>query len=93
MSRDALESKDYEQDSSNVLNITDLYVKHEYRNQSYGTKLLEQAIQLARDRHCECITLDDCSDRFKSNHNIYIKLGFKYIDLNFPEMILIIKND
>jgi GNAT superfamily N-acetyltransferase len=89
----ASQSKDYQQDSPNILNITDLYVKHEYRNQSYGTKLLEQAIQLARDRHCEFITLDDCSDRFKLHHNIYIKLGFKYIDLNFPEMILIIKND
>jgi GNAT superfamily N-acetyltransferase len=75
-----------------VLNITDLYVKHEYRNQSYGTKLLKHAIQLAKECNCESITLDDCSDRFKSPHNIYVKLGFKYIDPNFPEMILIIRN-
>ena len=73
-----------------MLNITDLYVKHEYRNQSYGTKLLKHVIQIARERNCESIILDDCSDRFKMPHNIYVICGFKYIDDNFPEMILIL---
>jgi len=76
--------------SSNVLNITDLYVKHEYRNQLYGSKLLEQAILVAKERKYESIILDDCSDRFKLPHNIYIKFGFTYIDNNFPEMIYIL---
>lgn len=97
MSKGTLQSKDFEGGniasltcyySLQELNITNLYVNHEYRHQSYGSNLLEHAIQIAKSYKCKSIILDDCSDRFKLSHNIYIKFGFRYIDTNFPEMIL-----
>lgn len=53
-----------------------------------GTLLLYAVILYAyHNFDVENITLDDMSDRFGMQNNIYIKLGMKYIEPCMPEMI------
>jgi len=53
----------------------------------YGTVLFLYACEEAKKRNIELVELDDCSDRYRKPHNIYIKLGMNYIDDYGPEMI------
>jgi GNAT superfamily N-acetyltransferase len=59
-----------------------------YQNQGYGIKLLKYIIKLCKTLNIKKIILDDCSDRFNHNNNIYLKCGFKYLIKNHPEMVL-----
>jgi hypothetical protein len=54
----------------------------------YGTHLMMKAAEGAKTRGIENITLDDFSDRYRVDHNIYIKLGLTYEDHDGgPEMV------
>ena len=58
--------------------ITSLYIDSEFRNQGYGKKLLELFLTEAFSYNALHVELDDCSDNYRKQHNIYIKYGFKY---------------
>lgn len=68
-------------------NIDYLYTYAEFRFGGYATKLL-QILDLFCIRHnIDEIRLDDDSDRFGMNNNIYLKNGFIYVENGHPEMI------
>ena len=53
----------------------------------YATHLFLHSCRQAKKRGISIITLDDCSDRYRKNGNIYTKLGMKYSDeTGGPEM-------
>lgn len=58
--------------------ITSLYVNPIYRNNGYGMKLMKDFLTKGYGLGVIHIELDDCSDNYRKNHNIYIKCGFKY---------------
>jgi GNAT superfamily N-acetyltransferase len=67
--------------------IIDLYTIRQYQNQGCATYLINQVISFCRKKGINIITLDDCSDNFNQINNIYLKAGFTYIEVGFPEMI------
>jgi hypothetical protein len=69
------------------LHIIDLGTKTELRGLGYATILLKIMINEAYKLKCKTITLDDASDMFQKQNNIYLKLGFEYINKGQPEMI------
>jgi GNAT superfamily N-acetyltransferase len=71
-----------------VMFLSDLNTLPEYRRQGYATQLIRRAIWEARRNGCTKIKLDDCSDGFNTEHNIYLKTGFTYRQKGLPEMIL-----
>ena len=74
--------------SASELYIQECYVKKEYRNQGYATRLLAFVKDYALKNVFACITLDDATNRFGKPNNIYIKNGFEYIDASEgPEMV------
>jgi ribosomal protein S18 acetylase RimI-like enzyme len=75
---------------NNICNINSLNVNEKYQNQGYGSILLYNLIEYCKNNEINNITLDDMSDRFNQQNNIYIKFGFKYIMEGFPEMELFI---
>lgn len=53
----------------------------------YGTQLFLYACNEARKKGISIVKLDDCSSRYRQDHNIYTKLGMKYEDaVSGPEM-------
>lgn len=50
----------------------------EYQNKGFGILLIEQILNEAASNGVVHVELDDCSDRYRNNHNIYINCGFKY---------------
>ena len=70
---------------NNQMDIIDVHssIKHK----GYATALLVYASKEAIKKGISIITLDDCSDNWNKPHNIYIKIGFEYIDSSSgPEM-------
>jgi hypothetical protein len=67
----------------NLININ-----NKYQNLGYGTLILSKLIDYCKNNKIINILLDDMSDRFNEKNNIYIKNGFKYLQKDFPEMIL-----
>lgn len=75
------------------LNIQYLNVKEGHRGKGYGSFLvLYQIKELLKEKEIEEIKLYDISKRFGEKENIYIKLGFNYIEnkkmLGIPKEIL-----
>lgn len=77
---------------NNICTITSFIIKEEYRNNGYGTFLLKKIIRYCLKNNIKKIELDDMSDNFNKENNIYIKNGFRYIENGFPEMILLFNN-
>ena len=69
--------------SSTELRITSLFVQEEFRGQGLATKLLKRAIYEARRNSCSIVTLDDFSDTGR----VYLKMGFRYVEEPYPEMV------
>jgi len=67
--------------------LCSLYVDKSYRNDGIGSLLLNQLIEFAKNQRITQIMLDDMTDRYRKQHNIYLKHGFKYINEFGPEMI------
>jgi GNAT superfamily N-acetyltransferase len=67
--------------------MTVIDIKSTYTGKEYGSHLLVHACNEAKKRGITKVILDDCSDRYRAEHNIYIKLGLTYDDCVFgPEM-------
>ncbi len=56
--------------------IEDLFVQEEYRGRSFGTKMMQAAIEEARKKGCYKILATSRHQR-EAVHNLYHKLGFK----------------
>jgi GNAT superfamily N-acetyltransferase len=70
--------------------ILSLYTEKPFRNKGYATYLLKYAIDYCRSKGVHRIVLDDCSDNFKKQNNIYLKCGFRYVEDDLPEMKIIL---
>lgn len=69
----------------NRLYITWLYVPENHRQKGIGTSMIFVLLNYAR-----CATfveLDDMSDRYGKQYNIYTKYGFKNVYCGYPEMV------
>ena len=66
--------------------ISHLYVPLVLRRRGIGKKLLFEVAFECLKNGCECIKLDDTSDRYRSKKNIYVECGFKYESNSGPEM-------
>jgi GNAT superfamily N-acetyltransferase len=82
---------------SKCCNITNLFVDVKIRKKGIGTMLINECFKIC-DKIVNYYELDDMTDRWNKKNNIYLKTGFKYIDMdngyaNGPEMIkIVIKN-
>lgn len=74
----------------NDCHIISININNIYQNKGNGTTLLYNLIKYCKNNNIKTIFLDDMSDRFNQQHNIYLKFGFTYIEYGFPEMKLII---
>ena len=52
----------------------------------YAMHLLKKACKEALSNNIINIILDDCSDNYRQNHNIYTKMGLQYLEEYGPEM-------
>lgn len=69
--------------------IVGLSVKPPFQNLGIGSKLLEKILAYAKNSGKTMIKVDDMSQRYRCEHNIYSKFGFKYEDqISGPEMEL-----
>lgn len=69
--------------------IMSLMTQENMRGQGYATRLLQSAIKLAHETlTVDYISVDDCTDNFRKDHNIYINNGFKYVEKFYPEMVI-----
>ena len=68
--------------------IMDFEIVYNYQNKGYGSILLNNIINYCRFHNIDKIILDDMSSRFNTKSNIYLKFGFKYLELGYPEMEL-----
>jgi|LauGreDrversion4_2_1035121.scaffolds.fasta_scaffold11925_1 GNAT superfamily N-acetyltransferase len=68
--------------------ILDLLIYKSCRGKGYGNFLIQFLYNHIVNNHKEIkkITLVDCTSRYRKQNNIYIKLGFKYIDDKEPDM-------
>lgn len=70
-----------------TLMLQGLHVVPELRGNGIGSHILAHIQAYAVANGYECIELDDMSDRFGHPRNIYLKHGFRYINLeDGPEM-------
>ena len=68
--------------------IISLYTEELFEGKGYGTLLLKLVENFATRNKVSKIIVDDCSDRFGQEKNIYVKFGFKYVVPGHPEMEL-----
>lgn len=73
-----------------ICTLLSINICKKYRNNGYGTFLLETLIEYCKDNNVIKIELDDMTDNFNCQNNIYVKIGFEYINVGFPEMELIL---
>lgn len=66
--------------------ITLLYVPFVERGRGYAVTLLGSLAEMLADDGCCRIELDDMSDRYRSKHNVYTRVGFHYSGRCGPEM-------
>jgi GNAT superfamily N-acetyltransferase len=78
-----------EEGSAHIMNLLTV---EPYLGNGYASKLLNHLIDnvLKKDGQYNSLTVDDMSDRFMQNHNIYIKHGFTYLVDGLPEMVLLL---
>lgn len=73
--------------SIGYLSVNENLNDFELRHSSIGSFLLYMAISYAEYEGIETIKLDDDSDGFRTDNNIYLKIGLKYEEDYGPEMI------
>ena len=66
-----------------VLSILSVHSEESQRRKGYARYLISAACLDAADEGVEKVVLDDMTDNFG---HIYIRLGMKYIDPEYPEM-------
>ncbi len=52
----------------------------------HGTYILNYIKKICVENNINVIKVDDCSDNFNKENNIYLKNGFKYNQYLYPEM-------
>ena len=67
-----------------ALQVTTVYVAPEFRGRGVATLLFQRLFTLQPAMVCH---LDDCSDRFGQEDNLYRRLGFWYVEPGHPEML------
>jgi ribosomal protein S18 acetylase RimI-like enzyme len=78
----------YYDDEEDSITVQWFWVNEKHRGCGYGNKLLKNLIDNYKD-FIEKIELDDMSDMYRKDNNIYVKNGFRYTDSFGPEMELI----
>jgi hypothetical protein len=74
---------DYNNKSMTIINLIS-----NIPNKQYATNLILYASMEAKKRKIKSITLDDCSDNYRTKNNIYSNIGMVYEDdITGPEMI------
>jgi GNAT superfamily N-acetyltransferase len=68
--------------------LTWIKTQNKHQKKGYASKLLNHMIYYCRNNEISEIKLDDTTDNYRKNNNIYINHGFKYLDENGPEMIM-----
>jgi GNAT superfamily N-acetyltransferase len=72
-----------------VLLLEDLVIRHEHRGQGYGSRLLQHAIDFARQKKFLRITL--LTDRPSESRKFYLKHGF--VESGMVPMRILFSND
>ena len=67
--------------------ILGIHTSLNQRNKGYASLLIIISCIIAEKFGLDRIELDDCSDNFKKEKNLYTNLSFRYIEDGFPEMI------
>ena len=67
--------------------LQSVFTPPDERRQGIATSLILRLVAYCREQHgVTVIELDDMSDHYRQNDNIYLKLGFKYLEETGPEM-------
>jgi len=66
--------------SAPIVTVQYLHIDPQYRGRGYAVDLLTKVIDIGMKHKCTFIELDDASDNYRSEHNIYVKLGILYTD-------------
>jgi hypothetical protein len=69
------------------IGILGIHTSLNQRNKGYASLLIVISCIIAERFGLDIIELDDCSDNFKKQKNLYTNLSFRYIEDGFPEMI------
>ena len=64
-----------------------LLLKSNIRNRFFGSTVFLHACKEQIKKGITIVELDDCSSHYRQPHNIYIKLGLKYVADCYPEMV------
>ncbi len=75
-----------------VATINSIFVKPEFRNKGWAMCLIKEFVKRAQELGAVRVEVDDCTDRFRVEHNLYVKCGFKYRDSYGPEMHANVRN-
>jgi GNAT superfamily N-acetyltransferase len=76
----------YTDDNSEEANITSLNVLDEFKGKGLAYYLLLKTIKYLNSVGILGVTLDDTTDKYRQQDNIYLILGFKYLCDYGPEM-------
>jgi len=77
-------------DDSEEAKVTTVYVNPQYYGKGLATELFKMVIQYLKELDFISIVLDDMSDNYRKSNNLYLKLGFKYVNEYGPEMIMLL---
>lgn len=66
--------------------INHVFVPASMRNRRIATTLIAKYAALCKEQGVRVIDLDDTSDRFRSDCNLYVSVGFAYVRDGWPEM-------
>lgn len=76
--------------NGNTIIINDLFVNEKYRHCNYGTTIITYVLKEAKQNNMIMSELDDMSNNYRKKNNIYLKLGYKYVNQYEPEMFLLL---
>jgi len=71
--------KFYVDDTTDCADINTVHVKENYRGRGYSLFLLLKTIVYLASINIDSVQLDDTSDKYRQEHNLYKLVGFKYI--------------
>ena|SRR3989338_5992494 len=77
----------YNNGKANVMLIDNVFVKEEFRKKNYGAKLLNKAVNLARELKVDSVELVVNKDN-KVAKRLYGKVGFKKANKDYYRLIL-----
>lgn len=80
---------DYEDKLNNYLEafVNSLYIEEEYRNKKIGTKLINELIEILKEKDVKFVSIDNMVNNIEAR-SLYEKLGFKIFKENRRKEIL-----